>query len=83
MENNTLTQEQALASNEVLKLTALLYFQEALLKQEYEACPGLISIAKNLGAENDQIDRVIAGYLRGDKAGGNNGANRLNNRRFS
>jgi len=38
MENNALLNpEQALGSDQLLKLTALLYFKEALIAQEYES----------------------------------------------
>ena len=50
MENNVLlNEEQALGSDQLLKLTALLYLKEALVAQEYETCQELIDTAKNLG----------------------------------
>ena len=66
MENNTLLQTQALGIDPILRLTALLYFKEALINQKYEACPELIDTAKNLGAEQGNISAVIAEYLTGN-----------------
>ena len=63
--------------NELLKVTALLYFKDALAQQEYESCAELVGSAKGFGAEQGEIDEVIALYLRGGKAGGPNEANRI------
>ena len=50
MKNNALLiEEQALGSDQILKVTALLYLKEALVNQEYETCQELIDTAKNLG----------------------------------
>ena len=68
MESNVIPQD------EVLKASALLYLQEALAKQEFEACAQLVAAVRELGARQGEIDEVIAGYLRGDKAGGAAGA---------
>jgi hypothetical protein len=46
--------------------TVLLSFQEALAKQEYESCKKLIDDAKQSGINQNEIDAVIAAYLRGD-----------------
>ncbi len=64
----------------IFKVTALLYLQEALVKQEYESCKELVGIAKELGARQGEIDETIAAYLRGDKPGGRNEAKRPRNR---
>ncbi len=88
MKNNAIiNQEQESTSDEIFKLTALVYFQEALLKQEYESCQELVGFAKGFGAAQSEIDEVIISYLRGDKAGslpvsqaGQNGANQTKNR---
>lgn len=45
--------------------TVLLNFQQALVKQEYEACKKLIDDAKLSGIDQGEIDAVIATYLRG------------------
>ena len=50
MENNVLiNEEQALGTDQLLKLTALVYLKEALLAQEFETCRELIDTAKKLG----------------------------------
>ena len=64
-------------NNELLKVTSLLYFKDALLKQEYESCQELLDSAKNFGAEQSEIDEAIASYSRSGKPGGQNGANRI------
>ncbi len=70
MENNTLlSNEQALGSDQILKVTALLYLKEALIKQEYESCRELIDTAKNLGVDQGDISAVIAEYLNADNPG--------------
>ena len=84
MENKTINpEEQVVTSDEIFQVTALLYFKEALLAQEFESCPALIGAAKKFGASEEQIKEVIASYLRGDKAGGRNGANQTKNRLLS
>ena len=81
MKNNaTLNEGQALASNDIFKVTALVYLKEALVKQEYESCKELVEIARKLGARQGEIDGTIASYLRGDKPGGQNGAVQRKNR---
>ena len=70
MKNNVLlNQEQALASDQILKLTALLYLKEALIAQKYESCQELIDAAKNLGANSGDISAVIAEYLNAGNPG--------------
>ena len=73
METKTLN--EAAASDEILKVTALLYFQEALFAQDYEACAELVNAAASFGAQQSEIDAAIAAYLRADKAGGQKRAN--------
>ena len=82
MKNNATLNEaqQPVTSNEVFKVTALLYLQEALAKQEYESCKELVAIAKKLGAQQGEIDQAIAAFLRGDKPGGQGGAKQKKNR---
>ena len=53
---------------EVLKVSALLYFKEALGRQEYESCAELAAAARQLGAQQGEIDAAIAAHLRGDQA---------------
>jgi hypothetical protein len=64
MKNNTLlNEEQALGTDELLKVTTLLYFKEALVAQQYETCQELIGTARNLGVNPGDISAVIADYL--------------------
>ena len=56
---------RAIQSDEILKTTALIYFNDALLQQDYEQCPELISLAKQFGAQPGEIKQVIASYLKG------------------
>ena len=53
----------AILEDEVLKVSALLYFKEALVRQEYETCAELAAAAKEHGAEQSEINGVIAAYL--------------------
>ncbi|MCA9398796.1 MAG: hypothetical protein KC618_03520 [Candidatus Omnitrophica bacterium] len=55
---------------QVLRLTALVYLEEALILQEYERCPELIAKAKAFGASKRAIRRLLAGYARGSKRRG-------------
>jgi len=64
MENNVqLIEEQALGTDQLLKLTALVYLKEALVAQKYETCQELVDTAKNLGIDPGDISAVIADYL--------------------
>ena len=42
-----------------VKLTALLYLREALLKQRYEVCPEFIAVAKEFGAKEREIVELL------------------------
>ncbi len=64
-------------TNGLLKVTALLYFKDALVKQEYENCQELINSAKRFGAEQVEINELIAQFLKGEKAGSRKEANRI------
>lgn len=46
--------------DETLKKTSLLYFQDALLNEQYENAADLLVSAKNLGVSEDEIQVVIA-----------------------
>ncbi|MBZ0165765.1 MAG: hypothetical protein K8I00_03085 [Candidatus Omnitrophica bacterium] len=48
----------------LLQETALLYLKEALYKQKYEQCPELINTAARYGATAQDIQKVIARYVR-------------------
>ena len=63
MGNNTVL-NQEFGSEQILKVTALLYLKEALITQQYETCPELIEAAKNYGADQNDISAVIADYLK-------------------
>jgi len=70
MENNALiNQEQALDGDQILKVTALLYLNEALITQKYESCQELIDTALNLGVNQSDINAVIADYLNAKNPG--------------
>jgi hypothetical protein len=77
MKNNVLlSDEQALGSDQIVKVTALLYLKEALVAQAFESCRQLIDTAKSLGVEQGDISAVIADYLNGGNSGKQKG-NRL------
>lgn len=42
-----------------IKLTALLYLKEALIKQQYELCPEIIAVAKEFGAASFEIRDLL------------------------
>ena len=42
-----------------VKLTALLYLREALQKQDYEECVQFISVAKEFGAQEREIEELL------------------------
>lgn len=67
-------QGQALGSDQILKVTALLYLKEALVAQKYESCQELIDTAKNLGVDPGDISAVIAEYLNADNLGRQKGS---------
>ena len=82
MRNNVILKHEGSRSSnldEILKVTALLYLKEALFKEEYEDCKELVDSARKFGAQQGEINEVIAVYLR-DKAGGQSGANREKSR---
>jgi len=77
MENNVLIKDELdLGTDQLLKLTALVYLKEALVNQKYETCQELIATARNLGIDEGEINAVIAGYLNADNPGRQK-ANRL------
>ena len=78
--NVILKDNQALGPDGILKVTALVYFKEALQQQEYETCAQLVSIAKKFGASQEEIQDTIAALLQGDKPGGQNEAQKGKNR---
>lgn len=42
-----------------VKLTALLYLREALIKERYESCPDIIRVAKEFGAQEYEIEDLL------------------------
>ena len=70
MKNNVqFNEQQALGTDQLLKVTALLYLQEALIAQEYETCQELIDTAKNLSVDQGDINAVITDYLKVNNPG--------------
>ncbi len=49
--------------NETLKLTSLIYFEEALSKEAYEQCTELLKVIKELGVAPEEIQRLIKEHL--------------------
>ena len=56
-----------IASSDILKATSLLYLKEALLKDEFETCAGLVQSAKRFGAQESEIKEVLAEAVREKK----------------
>ena len=42
-----------------VKLTALFYLREALLKEKYEDCAGIIAVAKEFGASDFEVQDLL------------------------
>ena len=42
-----------------VKLTALLYLREALLKEQYEKCREIIEVAKEAGATDREVQLLL------------------------
>ncbi len=63
--NAILDQQEALEVNtdNILKMTALLYVKEALAQEEYEACPELLGLARKFGAQPNEINKLLAGAV--------------------
>jgi len=71
MERNTLINaDQVFGADQLLKVTALLYFREALVAQQYETCPELIKTAKKVGVSQEEVSSVISDYLNTGDLGG-------------
>ena len=65
----------------LFKTTTLLYLRDALEKQSFEECKELVGIAKNYGAKPQEVQEVIADYIKGEPFGGrNNGVDGEENR---
>ena len=44
---------------DAVKLTALLYLRETLLRQRYEDSAGFISVAREFGAQDREIEELL------------------------
>ena len=76
-DNATLNQQDIQAdANELLKVTALFYLKDALVKEEYETCKELLELAKKFGAGQSEIKEVLAEVFKGLNAARPNEANR-------
>ena len=51
--------KRILKSSHPVKLTALLYLKEALFKEQYEKCPEIVSVAKEFGAEDFEVQDLL------------------------
>lgn len=79
MDNRILIAPQAnavLAADSLLRATSLLYLQDALERERYEECAGLIQSAKGFGASQREVSSVIAKYIRKSEAGRGEAAKR-------
>ncbi|OGX06290.1 MAG: hypothetical protein A2Z88_00580 [Omnitrophica WOR_2 bacterium GWA2_47_8] len=75
--------KSALINNsDTLKVTALLYFKEALAQERYEECAELIQAAKNFGVEQDEVKGIINEHVAKFGLGRRNGANQKKAGRF-
>jgi len=64
MNNNLVSNNSYTTGDEILKLTALLYIEDALTNEQFEDCRELIKSAKELGARSSEIRQVLLGYIR-------------------
>ena len=46
-------------SRHPLKLTALLYLKEALVREQYEKCPDIVALAQEFGAAPFEIQDLL------------------------
>ena len=46
-------------SRHPLKLTALLYLKEALIREQYEKCPDIVALAQEFGAASFEIQDLL------------------------
>ena len=47
------------SSRDPVRLTALIYLREALIAEKYEECAGIISIAVEFGATENDINSLL------------------------
>ena len=50
---------RTLGSRHPLKVTALWYLKEALIREQYEKCAEIVAIAKEFGAANFEIQDLL------------------------
>ena len=50
---------RALVTKHPVKLTALLYLKEALAVENYEACAGIIQVAREFGAGDFEVQDLL------------------------
>ena len=58
-QRNKLFQRMTKKTSHPVKLTALLYLKQALLKEQYELCSDLIAIAREFGAKEVEIQNLL------------------------
>ena len=56
---NSMDGKRSQVQKHPVKLTALLYLKEALLKENYEACGDIIATAKEFGAAGFEIQDLL------------------------
>lgn len=56
---NAYPQRRRAVNRDPVKLTALLYLKEALVKQQYEVCPDIIAVAKEFGADEVEVQDLL------------------------
>lgn len=57
--NFTLRKRGETKSKDPVKVTALIYLREALLKEKYEDCAEIIATAKEFGAQDSEIRNLL------------------------
>ena len=66
MRNNLfLNKNETVVPDEILKVTSLIYLKDALINEKYEDCKELVRAARKFGAQQRDVRRVLAGYVRG------------------
>ena len=58
-----LKKKESFKSDDVLKVTALSYLEETLIKEQYELCADLIKAAKEYGADKKEVQAVLAQHI--------------------
>ncbi len=79
---NALRERGSAPADPLLKVTSLLYLKDALERERYEECPGLIQCAQSYGASRSDVRRTIVRHLR-KLDSGQRGAGAYQGRRFT